>query len=88
MKNRLKAIRQEHGLTQQQLAQALEVSRQTVISIENGKYDPSLRLAFKLARFMKVKIEDIFFTVITAGVAVELFWPVHGLTFSLMDFAT
>jgi len=60
MENHLKTLRQEHGLTQQQLADALEVSRQTVISIENGRYDPSLPLAFRIARFLGVKIEDIF----------------------------
>ncbi len=47
-------------MTQQKLAQALGVSRQTIISIENGKYDPSLPLAFKLARFLEVAIEEIF----------------------------
>lgn len=60
MNNKLKQLRQERGLTQQQLAEKLEVSRQTVISIENGRYDPSLPLAFKLARFLKVSIEEIF----------------------------
>jgi putative transcriptional regulator len=42
------------------LAEALQVSRQTVISIESGKYDPSLPLAFRIARFLKVRIEDVF----------------------------
>ncbi len=60
MNNTLKTLRQERALTQQQLAEALGVSRQTVISIENGKYDPSLPLAFKMAHYLKVKIEDIF----------------------------
>ncbi|PUA27216.1 MAG: transcriptional regulator [Cellvibrio sp. 79] len=60
MNNNLKNIRQERALTQQQLADELSVSRQTIISIENGKYDPSLPLAFKLAIFLGVKIEDIF----------------------------
>jgi len=60
MQNRIRELRQQRGLTQQALADKLEVSRQTVISIENGKYDPSLPLAFKLARFLKVSIEDIF----------------------------
>ncbi|MES2584763.1 MAG: helix-turn-helix transcriptional regulator [Pseudomonadota bacterium] len=60
MNNTLKLLRTERGLTQQQFADALGVSRQTVISIENGKYDPSLPLAFKIAQFLKARIEDIF----------------------------
>jgi putative transcriptional regulator len=61
MKNELRAMRQAHGLTQQQLAEALGVSRQTVISIEAGKYDPSLALAFAIARLFAVRIEDVFY---------------------------
>lgn len=60
MKNRLRDLRQERGLTQQQLAEVLQVSRQTIISIEGGKYDPSLPLAFRIARFLGVRIEDVF----------------------------
>jgi putative transcriptional regulator len=60
MKNRLRELREERGLTQEELAKALGVTRQTIIAIEKGKYDPSLRLAFKIARFFGVKIEDIF----------------------------
>lgn len=60
MNNRLRALRQERELTQQMLADAMSVSRQTIISIETGKYDPSLPLAFKLARYLGVRIEDIF----------------------------
>jgi len=60
MNNTLKALRNARGLTQQQLAEALSVSRQTVISIENGKYDPSLPLAFRIAQFLSVRIEDVF----------------------------
>lgn len=56
----LRELRLKRGLTQQQLADALGVSRQTIISIETGKYDPSLPLAFKIAQFMGAKIEDIF----------------------------
>ncbi|HDM22920.1 MAG TPA: transcriptional regulator [Methanomicrobia archaeon] len=61
MKNKLKVYRAIHSITQEELAEELNVTRQTIISIENGKYDPSLRLAFKIAAFFGVKIEDIFF---------------------------
>ncbi|MBN1375761.1 MAG: helix-turn-helix transcriptional regulator [Dehalococcoidia bacterium] len=60
MKNRLKVFRAMHDLTQEELADKLRVTRQTVISIENGKYDPSLPLAFRIADLFNVKIEDIF----------------------------
>jgi putative transcriptional regulator len=60
MNNRLKVFRAMHDLTQEALADQLRVTRQTVISIENGKYDPSLPLAFRIANLFNVKIEDIF----------------------------
>ena len=60
MKNRLEALRKEKGVRQEDLAQALGVSRQTVISLEKGKYNPSLSLAFKLARYFGMPIEAIF----------------------------
>ena len=60
MNNKLRDIRLEHKLTQQDLADQLLVSHQTVISIENGKYSPSLELAFKIAKLFKIKIEDVF----------------------------
>lgn len=60
MRNKLKVYRAMHDLTQEALAEQLGVTRQTVISIEKGKYDPSLDLAFKIARLFKVKIEDVF----------------------------
>ena len=60
MKNRLKVYRAMHDLTQEALAEKLGVTRQTVISIEKGKYDPSLQLAFNIARLFEVKIEDVF----------------------------
>jgi len=60
MKNCLKVLRKACDLTQQDLAARLGVSRQTVISIESGKYDPSLPLAFKIANEMGKSIEDIF----------------------------
>lgn len=60
MKNRIKVLRAEHNLTQAELAERLDVSRQTVNALETGKYDPSLPLAFKLARLFGLRIEDIF----------------------------
>ena len=60
MKNRLKVLRAERDWTQAQLADALEVSRQTINAIETGKFDPSLTLAFKVARLFEMPIEDIF----------------------------
>ena len=60
MKNRLEEIRKEHGIRQEELAQALEVSRQTIGSLENGRYNPSILLAFKIARYFGMAIEDIF----------------------------
>jgi putative transcriptional regulator len=60
MTNRLKVLRAERNMTQAQLAEALQVSRQTVNAIETGKYDPSLPLAFKLARLFGQNIESIF----------------------------
>ena len=60
MKNRLEEIRKERGIKQEELAAALEVSRQTIGSLENGRYNPSIALAFKLARYFDMSIEDIF----------------------------
>lgn len=60
MKNRLEELRKERGVTQEELAFALEVSRQTVGSLENGRYNPSIILAFKIAKFFNLPIEDIF----------------------------
>lgn len=60
MKNQLEELRRQHAIRQEDLAQALGVSRQTVISLEKGKYNPSLALAFKLARYFNLSIEDLF----------------------------
>jgi len=60
MKNRLEEIRKQHNIRQEDLAEALEVSRQTIGSLENGRYNPSIILAFKIARHFKMNIEDIF----------------------------
>lgn len=60
MKNRLKVLRAEHDWSQADLAQRLEISRQSINAIETGKYDPSLPLAFKIARLFGLPIEKIF----------------------------
>ncbi len=60
MKNRLAEFRRQYGIKQEELADRLEVSRQTIGSLENGRYNPSIILAFKIARLFNVSIEDIF----------------------------
>ena len=60
MKNRLEEIRKQKGIKQEELAAILEVSRQTIGSLENGRYNPSILLAFKLARYFEISIEEIF----------------------------
>ena len=60
MKNRLEEIRKQSGIKQDELATALEVSRQTIGSLENGRYNPSITLAFKIARYFNMSIEEIF----------------------------
>lgn len=60
MKNRLEEIRKQRGIKQEELATALEVSRQTIGSLENGRYNPSILLAFKIAKYFNMSIEEIF----------------------------
>lgn len=60
LKNRLEELRKARGLRQEELADALEVSRQTIGSLENGRYNPSILLAFKIARYFGKSIEEIF----------------------------
>ena len=60
MKNRLEELRKLRGIRQEELAAALEVSRQTIGSLENGRYNPSILLAFRIARYFSVGIEEIF----------------------------
>lgn len=60
MKNRIRALREEMGLTQEDVAQRLKVTRQTINAIENDKYNPTLALAFKLAKLFGRPIEEIF----------------------------
>jgi len=60
LKNKIKEIRKKLGLTQEQLAKKCGVARQTINCIENDKYDPTLELAFKLSRILKVKVDELF----------------------------
>ncbi len=60
MKNRLEEIRKQRQITQEELATVLEVSRQTISSLEKGRYNPSIILAFKIARYFNMSIEEIF----------------------------
>ena len=60
LKNRLEELRKARGIRQEELAEALEVSRQTIGSLENGRYNPSILLAFKIARYFGMTIEEIF----------------------------
>lgn len=60
MKNRLEELRNQRGVKQEELAQALSVSRQTISSLENGRYNPSIQLAIRLARYFGLAVEEIF----------------------------
>ena len=60
MKNRLEELRRKKGISQERLAEAMGVSRQTINSLESGRYNPSIKLAFKLARYFDLSIEEIF----------------------------
>lgn len=60
MRNDIRIRRAMRDITQEDLANALDVSRQTIIAIENGKYDPSLKLAFAIANYFKASIEEVF----------------------------
>ena len=60
MKNRIEEIRSERGMKQEELAKALGVSRQTISSLENGRYNPSIGLAYKVAKFFGTSIEEVF----------------------------
>ena len=60
MRNRILELRKPKKITQQELSDAVGVTRQTIISLENGKYNASLHLAYRIARFFELKIEDIF----------------------------
>ena len=60
MKNKIKQLRKAAGLRQEDMAKMLDVSRQTIIAIENDKYNPTLELAMKIAKILKMHVEDIF----------------------------
>ena len=60
MKNRIEEIRKERGIRQEEFAKSLGVSRQTISSLENGRYNPSIMLAYKIARYFGMTIEDVF----------------------------
>ena len=60
MKNRLEELRKQRGIAQEALADILQVSRQTISSLENGRYNPSILLAIKIARFFSLPVEEIF----------------------------
>ena len=60
MKNKIEAIRKEQGILQEELAKAMGVSRQTISSLENGRYNPSIGLAHKIAKFFGMTIEEVF----------------------------
>ncbi len=60
MKNRIQELRKERKIRQEDLAEAVGVTRQTIISLENGKYNASLQLAYRIARYFERQIEDIF----------------------------
>ena len=60
MKNRIEAIRKERGILQDEMAKAMGVSRQTISSLENGRYNPSIMLAHKIAKYFAMTIEDVF----------------------------
>lgn len=60
MKNRLEELRKKKGIKQEELADILGVTRQTIGSLENGRYNPSILLAFKIARYFEMSIEEIF----------------------------
>jgi putative transcriptional regulator len=60
MQSRIRTLREKQGLTQEALAQKVDVTRQTILFLEKGKYNPSLRLAYRISRALDAKIEDVF----------------------------
>lgn len=60
MKNKIESIRKERGILQEEFAKSMGVSRQTISSLENGRYNPSILLAYKIAKYFKMPIEEVF----------------------------
>ena len=60
MKNRIEEIRKERGILQDEIAKAMGVSRQTISSLENGRYNPSIMLAYRIAKYFNMTIEEVF----------------------------
>ena len=60
MKNKIESIRKERGIRQEEFAKAMGVSRQTISSLENGRYNPSILLAYKIAKYFEMTIEEVF----------------------------
>lgn len=60
MKNRIEEIRKERGIKQEEFAKCMKVSRQTISSLENGRYNPSITLAYKIAKYFEMSIEEVF----------------------------
>ena len=60
MKNRIEEIRKERGIRQEEFARSMGVSRQTISSLENGRYNPSIMLAYKIAKYFEMTIEEVF----------------------------
>ena len=60
MKNRIEQVRKERGIRQEELARSMGVSRQTISSLENGRYNPSIMLAYKIAKYFEMTIEEVF----------------------------
>jgi putative transcriptional regulator len=71
VRNRLRDLRHERGLSQAELAEAIEVSRQTIIAMEADRYDPSLPIAYRLAAFFAVPVEALFFNPFVTPVEAE-----------------
>ena len=77
MKNRLEELRKERGIKQEELASVLKVSRQTIGSLENGRYNPSILLAFRIARYFKMNIEEILFMRRTGNEEDKVIYNLH-----------
>ena len=77
MKNKIRQMRKDRALRQEDLAAALGVTRQTIIAIENDKYNPTLELAMKLARYLETTVEELFFTFTIKVLPHNVKFPLH-----------